>query len=357
MSDAGHPPLESCRAVGTERGSQAVEVISHPSADITMQALPSGRRRIHVRMLDPDEHVWVESFETSLPRELIKRYLEVHGPAGLGHSLVRIEEGGELHRALRFSTLPFVATEEFKEKRLLDFGCGSGTSTIHLARMFPETEVVGLDLLPELLDPARSLMEHLGVGNVTFMQAKAADSLPDELGSFDFVTLNAVYEHLLPGERKLLLPQLWASLRPGGVLFVNQTPYRWYLLDSHTTRLPFINYMPDWLALRYARRFAGWKRQRVARDAEWETLQRGGIRGATEGQIIRQLEKLEGVPVPLRPRLWGYSDAVDLWYAQSMIRRPMRIKPVMRIAYKAIGRFTGSPFAPDVTMAVRKVLG
>jgi 2-polyprenyl-3-methyl-5-hydroxy-6-metoxy-1,4-benzoquinol methylase len=133
-----------------------VGVIHHPEAEITMEPLPSGRHRVHVRMLDPDEHVWVDTCETSLPRELVERYLEVHGPAGLGHSLIRIEEGGDLHLALRFSILPFVAEEEFRGKRLLDFGCGSGTSTIHLARMFPDTEIVGLDLLPELLDPARS---------------------------------------------------------------------------------------------------------------------------------------------------------------------------------------------------------
>jgi SAM-dependent methyltransferase len=269
--------------------------------------------------------------------------------------LIWIEEGGDLHLALRLSILPFVAEEEFRGRRLLDFGCGSGTSTIHLARMSPDTEIVGLDLLPELLEPARRLMEHMGGGNVTFVQAKAADSLPDDLGRFDFVTLNAVFEHLLPGERKLLLPQLWVSLRPGGVLFLNQTPYRWDLREHHTTALPFTNYMPDWLALRYARRFAGWKRHRVARDAEWETLLRGGIRGATEGQIIRLLAATgNGTPLALHPRLWGYSDAIDLWYEQSMIRRPMRIKPVMRAVYKAIHRLTGSPFAPDVTMAVRK---
>jgi hypothetical protein len=175
------------------------------------------------------------------------------------------------------------------------------------------------------------------------------------LGTFDFVTLNAVYEHLLPDERTLLLPQLWASLRYDGVLFVNQTPYRWYVLEHHTTALPFTNYLPESLALRYARRFAGWKRHRVAPDADWETLLRGGIRGATEGQIVRRLAAIgNGMPLPLRPRLWGYSDAIDLWYAQSMIRRPMWIKPVMRAMYKAIGRVTGSPFAPDVTLAIRK---
>jgi hypothetical protein len=37
-----------------------------------------------------------------------------------------------------------------------------------------------------------------------------------------------------------------------------------------------------------------------------------------------------------------------------MLRRPLWIKPLMRLTFKSIARVTGSPFAPDVTMAVRK---
>jgi 2-polyprenyl-3-methyl-5-hydroxy-6-metoxy-1,4-benzoquinol methylase len=327
------------------------EVIPHPDAEIAWEPLPSGEHRVRVRMHDPEAHIWRETFDTSLPRELVERYLAAHGPAGLCYVLDRIE-GDDVRRALRFSLLPFVAEEDFRGKRLLDFGCGSGTSTVHLARMFPDTEIVGLDLLPEFLDPARGLVEHLGIRNAIFVEAKTTDSLPDDLGSFDFVTLNAVYEHLLPRERELLLPQLWAALRPAGVLFLNQTPYRWYVHEHHTTALPFLNYLPDRLALGYARRFGARRRRYLGREADWDALLRGGVRGGSEKEVLRLLG--DGGPIPLRPRLWGYADAIDLWYAQSMLRRPLWIKRLMRLAFKAIARVTGSPFAPDVTMAVRK---
>jgi SAM-dependent methyltransferase len=163
-----------------------------------------------------------------------------------------------------------VAAEEFTGKRLLDFGDGSGTSTVHLARIFPQSEIVWVVLLPELLEPAQGLMEDMGFEHVRFVQAKAEDSLPDDLGSFDFVTLNAVYEHLLPNERRLLLPQLWASLRRGGVLFLNMTLFRWYRYEHHTTELWFVNYLPDWLALRCVRFFGGRKRRYLDREGEWE---------------------------------------------------------------------------------------
>jgi hypothetical protein len=129
-------------------------------------------------------------------------------------------------------------------------------------------------------------------------------------------------------------------------------PHRYYPLEYHTTALPFVNYLPDWLALRVARRFAGKTRRGIARDDKWEDLLRWGIRGATEGEILHILKGTGATPVPLRPR--EYADGVDLWYAASMERRPLRLKVVMRATFKLITKLTGSTFAPHVTMAVRK---
>jgi len=335
--------------------SIVTQVICHSDAEITMEPLPSGNHRLHVRMNDPGEHIWKTTCETSLPRDLVELFLQANGPAGLCESLDRVEDPTYVQSEIRYSTLSFVPEHEFAGKRLLDFGCGSGASTMQLARMFPDTEIVGLELLAKYLVPARALADHLGLKNVSFVEATSSDALPDDLGAFDYVTLNAVYEHLLPTERKRLLPQLWAALTPGGALFVNQTPHRWYPLEFHSTALPFMNYLPDWLALRYARRFAGYQRRRIGRDSEWEALLRGGVRGATEREILRMLEEARtSRPVALKPTLGGYADAVDLWYAQSVSRRPLRVKAAMRVVFKAITRVTGSTFAPDVTMAIRK---
>ena len=80
--------------------------------------------------------------------------------------------------------------------------------------------------------------------------------LPADIGQFDYIILSAVYEHLLPSERPALLTLLWSHLRPGGVIFLAQTPYRWFPVELHTTGLPLINYLPDRLALACARRFS-----------------------------------------------------------------------------------------------------
>ena len=38
---------------------------------------------------------------------------------------------------------------------------------------------------------------------------------------------------------------IWAHLKSGGVLFLNQTPHRYFPVEHHTTNLPMINYFPD----------------------------------------------------------------------------------------------------------------
>ncbi|MGW0926075.1 class I SAM-dependent methyltransferase [Streptomyces sp. NPDC002755] len=66
-------------------------------------------------------------------------------------------------------------------KRLLDVGCGTGRSSLELARH--GFEVTGVDLSPEMLDVARGKE---GADAVTFIAADVRD-LPD-FGSFDVVT-------------------------------------------------------------------------------------------------------------------------------------------------------------------------
>src|SRR6185369_5786240 len=104
-----------------------------------------------------------------------------------------------------------------------------------MAEFLPGATIVGLELNAERVRLARQLVAHRGVSNLTFSVSPDAYHLPPDLGTFDVIMLSAVYEHLLPEERKRLLPQIWAALRRGGTLFVNQTPHRWVPFEHHNT--------------------------------------------------------------------------------------------------------------------------
>ncbi len=306
---------------------------------VRVDLLPDGRRRVTV---DSDVFGTVSSWETGYSPELIDRIVAVKGETYVCDELRREEDEKYVSLALRTGLLAFSDEREFHRKRMLDFGCGGGASSVILARLFPDAYVVGVDLDRTLLDVARLRAKHYGLRNVSFIPSPGPDELPAELEPFDFVVLSAVFEHLLPDEREMLLPKIWTALVPGGRLFVNQTPHRWYPIEYHTTGIPCLNYVPAPLALRLAR-----LSPRVPRDATWPELLRQGIRGGTEGQIRRLLPGAAS----LRPRDRHWA---DVWYEMSMTRAPHPLKRTMRTAFRVISAMTRTSFTPTLLLAFEK---
>ena len=150
---------------------------------------------------------------------------------------------------------------------------------------------------------------------------------------------------------KTVLRLLWAHLKPGGILFLNQTPYRWFPIELHTTGLPFINYLPDRVTLHCARRFS----RRIASDASWPDLLRRGIRGGTARQIMATLEREPRKPESLFPSLNGVRDHIDLWYQlSSTVRKPLA-KRLMMWGFRAVKTMTGTTMTPMLSLAIRKM--
>jgi SAM-dependent methyltransferase len=71
--------------------------------------------------------------------------------------------------------------------RILDAGCGTGVSTLSLARLNPGSTVVGIDVSPVSLDLARRRTEAAGIEGVSFLEHDLESPLPADLGQFDFV--------------------------------------------------------------------------------------------------------------------------------------------------------------------------
>jgi SAM-dependent methyltransferase len=216
-----------------------------------------------------------------------------------------------------------------------------------LARLLPPCEIVGIELEEKELRLARLRAEYLGRSGVQFLRSPSGDSLPDGMGLFDYVIFSAVFEHLLPDERPMLLQKVWQIVKPGGILFLNQTPYRYSPLDTHTTGLPLINYLPDSLALWAAKRFS----KHVRPHEDWNTLLRRGIRGGTVPEVLGILSK-SGKPLLLRPAK-RVGDRIDLWYG-TLSPRYGWIKKTAWIALKAVKAISGVEVPPTLMLAIRK---
>src|SRR3954447_12384488 len=147
-------------------------------ARVHVEPLDNGRSRVVVDAA-PGAFVSKRECDTGYPQALIERILEVKGPAYLCDEIAREEDPQYLALFLRYGLLGFVPREEFSGARLLDFGSGSGASTVILSRMFPETEIVGVELEPDFVDIARRRADHYGLRNFDFLQSPDPGRLPD----------------------------------------------------------------------------------------------------------------------------------------------------------------------------------
>lgn len=102
--------------------------------------------------------------------------------------------------------------------RVLDVGCGTGTSAIPAAiSVGPSGEVVALDSAMPMLEAARTRAKEAGVKNIRFVQADMA-TYTFEPGSFDAVI--SVFSLFFIEDMAGVLRALWGSLRPGGRLVI-----------------------------------------------------------------------------------------------------------------------------------------
>lgn len=326
-------------------------VLDHPDAIVRIEECGGGRREISVEAKDR-AFIPVRRWETAYPPDLVEHVLRVKG-LYVADEIMRDEAPFYVEHHFKWDILSYVDRADFTERRLLDFGCGSGASTVVLARMLPDsTQFTGVELVPEFVELARHRARYHGIDTrAAFHLSPGPRRLPEEMGQVDFVLFSAVYEHLLEPERREMLPLVWRHLKPGGILFLDQTPYRWFPIEMHTTGLPLINYLPDSVAHWTARRFSS----RVGSGESWEQLLRRGIRGGTIREILSVLNKTGRSADLLMPSRQGVQDHIDLWFQLSSTVRARFAKRLMKWGFRAVKASTGISLIPTLSLAFRKV--
>ncbi len=101
-------------------------------------------------------------------------------------------------------------------RRILEIGCGVGATTWRMSRIWPEAEVIGMDLSPRSLAVARKCFQN---SNLSYREGRLAEGfLP---GQFDYIVLMDVYEHIARPERPTFRAALKSLLAENGRIFLS----------------------------------------------------------------------------------------------------------------------------------------
>jgi 2-polyprenyl-3-methyl-5-hydroxy-6-metoxy-1,4-benzoquinol methylase len=322
-------------------------VLANDTGTLRIEMTPQGRFALHAQPKNVD--VGHNHIVTDYPLDLIREIFEEFGAGYTIEEIGRDIADNDAQLDVRYSVLAYFPDDLLdRPLQILDYGCGSGSSTLALARLFPNAGIIGVDFVAKYLRLARSRMQHYGLQKAKFDEVPSSGSFSN-YQDFDLVFLNAVYEHLLPRERPVVLESLWKALKPGGSLILNQTPHRWFPIETHTSALPLINYLPAplarWAQIRLSKRSFG--------AEAWEQMLRRGIRGATVSEIMRNIKRVDPDARLLKPFRISNSWA-GIWYAakRERMRDGFLAKGVKTV--EKLVNATRVPFTPYISIAVLK---
>lgn len=110
------------------------------------------------------------------------------------------------------------AFPNFERGRVLDIGCGVGPITFVMAELWPEAEVVGIDLSPSCLRWARREAERRGLKNVFFYHVDGGDMRQFGDASFDIVNEGYVLHEVPTYHGRAICQEMVRVAKPGATL-------------------------------------------------------------------------------------------------------------------------------------------
>lgn len=148
-------------------------------------------------------------------------------------SHANLEKKSRIAKAKKIADI--TGLSETKGKKVLDVGTGAGYIAAHLGKTHTVTSVDVND-------------ERVEKKGYNFIKVDS-EVLPVDKATHDFAISNQVIEHI--PKQKEHIAELAKSLKKDATLYI-ATPNRFWIIDPHT-KLPFINWMPRFMAGIYSR--------------------------------------------------------------------------------------------------------
>jgi len=105
---------------------------------------------------------------------------------------------------------------ELSGRHVLDFGCGAGGITLHIAKTHGPADIVGYDVEQPVIARARAAAAAEGFSSRARFVSSPPGRLPFDDGEFDIVVSKDAMIHV--PDKEMLFSELFRVLAPGGVL-------------------------------------------------------------------------------------------------------------------------------------------
>ena len=113
-----------------------------------------------------------------------------------------------------------LATAPPRQARLLEIGCATGLNQLPLARRWPQSQWLGIDLSNPAIAEARQLAAEAGIGNATFQAVDLRYFEPDG-EPFDYIIAHGVFSWVPDEVKFALLDFCRRHLAPAGIATIS----------------------------------------------------------------------------------------------------------------------------------------
>jgi methyltransferase-like protein/SAM-dependent methyltransferase len=104
--------------------------------------------------------------------------------------------------------------------RVLELGCASGGNIAPMAALYPNSQLLGIDLSKRQIDQGKQVLEPLGLKNLELRHASILD-VDESFGKFDYIICHGVFSWVPDNVRDKILAICHDNLSDNGVAYVS----------------------------------------------------------------------------------------------------------------------------------------
>ncbi|MBD2200875.1 MULTISPECIES: class I SAM-dependent methyltransferase [Calothrix] len=150
---------------------------------------------------------------------------------------------------------------QVKPRRILDLGCGTGSTTLMLKQAFPQAEVIGLDLSAYMLVLADNKATNAGL-DIIWRHGNAQKTAFGD-AAFDLVTASLLFREIPTTVCQAIVQECFRVLVAGGQVL---------LLDVNQKALRQLEWLNDAIEEPYLREYAAFNLDKSMEQAGFATL-------------------------------------------------------------------------------------